>query len=142
MKLAKTIRITFVVSQVEKGRIDDICEYDGSSVSELMRSFIREKHEEMFPPHKYKKLIAREIIMKSKAQDKKPKISLSKDQICELLGGRVGEKNGIAMCVGIPDGHGKVSAPLDMMGTGAYRVEVKDPEELLAKLNVSSDDEE
>lgn len=83
----KTNRTTFAFSNKEKEMLDKMCEVMGCNASELFRSFIRDRYLKLFPPYRTDKL-------KGEGEEE-----LTPEQQCEKMGGVVGVREGIPVCI-------------------------------------------
>ena len=85
--------IQFRVSEVEGRMLEQLCEYFGTKLSEMIRETIRFRHEKLFAYYtsQGKKKLS-EAVRGSEEE-------LTPEQACEAAGGRVETVNGIPMCI-------------------------------------------
>lgn len=95
--MAKTYKLIVAFSDQERKDLDMCLEALGKTASEFVRSLITDRRQELFPYYKVRPSSL--VVADSEGGEaKSKKEELTKEQICERMGGRIVKRNGVSVC--------------------------------------------
>lgn len=107
-------RINLLLSDIEEQNLNALVKKYGGKHTSFLKILIKEAFEKEYGGYK-SRMIGSKIII--------PGEELTKEQICEMLGGTVHITDAGPVCRDLTLGQGaSVTAPLSMMGEGKYKI--------------------